>query len=73
MLLAQGDAKSALNEFQAALYLQPPNEAEARYNVARAFYALGKTMEAKRAVIRSLEVAPSFDKAQELLLKIVEQ
>ena len=73
LLLNQGDARSALNEFQVALLLQPPNEAEASYNVARAFYALGKTTEAKRAVIRSLEAAPSYEKAQELLLKIVEQ
>ena len=73
LLLNQNDSARALNEFQAALSLQPPNEAEASYNVARAFYALGKTAEAKRAVIRSLEVAPSYEKAQELLLKIVEQ
>jgi tetratricopeptide (TPR) repeat protein len=73
LLLGQGDARSALSEFQVALLLRPPNEAEASYNVARAFYALGKTTEAKRAVIRSLEAAPSYEKAQELLLKIVEQ
>ena len=73
LLLEQGDARRALDEFQTALSLQPPNEAEARYNVARALYALGRSAEAKRAVIRSLEAAPSYEKAQELLLKIVEQ
>jgi tetratricopeptide (TPR) repeat protein len=73
LLLDEGDAARALQEFQAALSLKPPNEAEARYNVARTLYALGRKAEAKRAVIRSLEAAPSYEKAQELLLKIVEE
>jgi tetratricopeptide (TPR) repeat protein len=73
LLLAQADAASALREFQAALALQPPNQAEANYNVARAYYALGRTPDAKRAVLRALEDAPSYERAQELLLKIVGQ
>jgi tetratricopeptide (TPR) repeat protein len=63
----------ALAEFQAALALQPPNVAEANYNVASAYYALGKQPEAKRAVLRALEAAPRYEKAQELLLKITGQ
>jgi tetratricopeptide (TPR) repeat protein len=63
----------ALAEFQAALALQPPNIAEANYNVATAYYALGRQPEAKRAVLRALEAAPRYEKAQELLLKIVGQ
>ncbi len=73
MLLARSDAAGALREFQAALALQPPNEAEANYNVARAYHALGRTQEAKRAVLRALEAAPAFEKAQELLLAITGQ
>jgi cellulose synthase operon protein C len=73
LLLAQGDAARALGEFQAALALRPPNQAEANYNVARALYALGRTPDAKRAVLRALEDAPSYEKAQDLLLKIVGQ
>ena len=57
-------------EFQAALALNPPNVAEAHYNLARAYLAAGKTAEAKRSVLRSLEAAPGYDKAQELLLKL---
>jgi cellulose synthase operon protein C len=67
------DAAGALAEFQAALALSPPNVAEANYNVARAYHALGKTAEAKRSVLRALEVAPSYEKAQELLLTITGQ
>jgi len=53
--------------------LQPPNIAEANYNVASAYYSLGRHSEARRAVLRSLEAAPRYEKAQELLLKIVGQ
>src|SRR5919205_73415 len=67
----RGDAAAAaeaLDEFRSALALRPANEAEAHYNVARAYHALGKTAEAKRSVLRALEAAPSYEKAQELLL-----
>ncbi|HSK62417.1 MAG TPA: tetratricopeptide repeat protein [Pyrinomonadaceae bacterium] len=63
----------ALFEFQAALALQPPNVAEANFNVANAYHALGRQPEAKRAVLRALEAAPRYEKAQELLLRIVGQ
>jgi cellulose synthase operon protein C len=63
----------ALTEFQVALALQPPNVAEANYNVAIAYHALGRQPEAKRAVLRALEAAPRYEKAQELLLRIVGQ
>jgi tetratricopeptide (TPR) repeat protein len=63
----------ALSEFQATLALQPPNLAEANYNVATAYHALGRQPEAKRAVLRALEAAPRYEKAQELLLQIVGQ
>ena len=65
--------QQALTEFQAALALQPPNIAEANYNVASAYHALGRQPEAKRAVLRALEAAPRYEKAQELLLRIVGQ
>jgi tetratricopeptide (TPR) repeat protein len=67
------DYAQALTEFQVALALQPPNIAEANYNVATAFYALGRQPEAKRSVLRALEAAPRYEKAQELLLKITGQ
>ena len=67
------DPAHALTEFQVALALQPPNIAEANYNVASAFHALGRQLEAKRSVLRALEAAPRYEKAQELLLRIVGQ
>ena len=73
LLIERNDAEPAIREFQIALAAAPPNLAEAQYNLARAFHAAGKNKEARRAVLRSLEVAPSFDKAQELLLKLTGQ
>lgn len=67
------DYLQALTEFQVALALQPPNIAEANYNVAIAYHALGRQPEAKRSVLRALEAAPRYEKAQELLLKITGQ
>ena len=67
------DYAKALTEFQVALSLAPPNIAEANYNIASAYYALGRQPEAKRAVLRALEAAPRYEKAQELLLRIVGQ
>ena len=70
LYLERNAAAQAIAEFQAALALNPPNVAEAHYNLARAYLAAGKPTEAKRAVLRSLEAAPGYDKAQELLLKL---
>jgi len=67
------DYPRALAEFQVALALSPPNIAEANYNVASAYYALGRQPEAKRSILRALEAAPRYEKAQELLLRIVGQ
>ena len=67
------DYAKALSEFQVALALEPPNVAEANFNVASAYFALGRQPEAKKSVLRALEAAPRYEKAQELLLKIVGQ
>ena len=67
------DYEKALTEFQVTLALAPPNVAEANYNVATAYHALGRQPEAKHAVLRALEAAPRYEKAQELLLRIVGQ
>ena len=70
LMLEKNENEPAVREFQIALAANPPNMAEAQYNVARAYFAAGKKTEARRYVLRSLEAAPGFDKAQELLLKI---
>ncbi len=50
--------------------LSTSDPAGAHYDLARALLASGDQREAKRETLRSLEIAPSFRKAQELLLKL---
>jgi len=68
--LSQNDYGRALREFQVAMALKPADMASAHYNLARAYLAKGEKALAKKEVLRSLEVAPGFEKAQELLLKV---
>lgn len=68
--LELGNLQEAIREFRVEIALSPPDLAEAHYDLARSLEAAGDRVEARRSVIRSLEIAPGFDKAQELLLKL---
>jgi Tfp pilus assembly protein FimV len=50
--------------------LNAADPAGAHYDFARALFASGDKQKAKQEVLRSLESAPGFRKAQELLLNI---
>ncbi len=65
-----GDWSKAVSACQVLVALHPPDPAEAQYNLAKAYVGLGRKQEARRAVLKSLEIAPSFEKAQQLLLQI---
>ncbi|MBS1240727.1 MAG: hypothetical protein H6R40_154 [Gemmatimonadetes bacterium] len=62
----------AIRERRAVLALDPPNGAEARYQLALALYQSGDAAAARREVLRALEQAPAFEQAQDLLLRIRE-
>lgn len=68
-LLAEKDYTRALVEFQAALALGPANLAEAHANVAEAELRLGHREEAKREALEALKLAPTYARAQDLLLE----
>jgi len=68
--LEQGNSTDAIAEFNAILGMKPADPAGAHYDLARAMLAAGNRAEARREVLRALEIAPEFEKAQELLLKI---
>jgi tetratricopeptide (TPR) repeat protein len=61
---------AAIAAYRVLLGLNPSDPADAHYNLACALLGAGKKDEAKREVLRSLEIAPTFEKAQQLLLKI---
>lgn len=68
--LELGNAGEAIREFRVTVALAPPDLAEAHFDLARALEASGNRAEARREVVRALEIAPGFEKAQELLLKL---
>lgn len=59
-----------VRERRALLALGPPDRAEARFQLARALAKSGDSASARREVLQLLEEAPSFEKAQLLLLEL---
>jgi tetratricopeptide (TPR) repeat protein len=68
---ASGRFDLAVRERGALVALDPPDRAVALYELARAQRHAGQPEQARRTVLRSLEVAPGYDPAQELLLELV--
>jgi cellulose synthase operon protein C len=65
-----GHWTEAVASYQALVGLNPTDPAGAHYDLARALFASGIKQQAKREVLRSLEIAPQYREAQELLLKL---
>ncbi len=70
-LFATSRYAPALTEFRASLALGPPNLAEAYTDLAETLFRLGRKDEAKRQVMLALEQAPTYARAQDLLLEIL--
>ena len=70
--LRQRNNAQALHAFRAALAGGPADKAAAHLDLAEAHFAAGQHGDAKRQALLALEIAPSFERAQDLLLKIVE-
>ena len=68
-----GDWERAIRERRAILALDPVDRADALYQLALAYFGADRMEDAKRSVLRALEIAPSFAKAQDLLLEIHER
>ena len=66
--MAKGRHDAALIEFQAALALNPPTQAEAHTDLGEALLAVGRSDDARRAALQALQFAPTYPRAQELLL-----
>jgi tetratricopeptide (TPR) repeat protein len=64
------DHKKAVRERRAVVALNPVDRAEALYQLALAHRDAGDTAAARREVLRALEHAPAFEKAQDLLLAL---
>jgi tetratricopeptide (TPR) repeat protein len=66
--LAKRQYAAALIEFQAALALGPPNLAEAHTDLGEVYLAMGRRDDARAAALRALKEAPTYARAQDLLL-----
>ena len=72
LALEKKQADVAIREFRAALALGPADRAGAHCNLGEAYFAGGSIADAKREALAALEIAPTFERAQELLLKTIQ-
>ena len=66
----RGDFRTAIRERRAVLALDPSDVLDARYQLARALAGNGDVAGARRELLSVLEQAPSFERAQALLLEL---
>ncbi len=69
----RSDFESASREFRAVLALNPVDQAAAHTNLAESYFRGGKKADARRQTLAALEIAPSYERAQDLLLKLAEE
>ena len=72
LALAREDHVAAAREFEVTLAIGPVDRVAAHVDLAESYLAGSRSDEAKREVIAALEIAPTYERAQELLLRIVE-
>ena len=73
MALARGDIDQAILEFQVALAVGPVDRVGVHCDLAESLLLAGQPDAAKREALSALEIAPTYERAQELLLRAVEE
>ena len=71
--LARNEADFASREFRAVLALGPVDKAAAYTDLGESYFKGGKRADAKKQVMLALEIAPGYERAQDLLLKLVDK
>jgi tetratricopeptide (TPR) repeat protein len=71
MALKRRDQAAAMREFRAALQTGAADKAAAHCDLGESYLLAGMKAEAKREALAALEIAPSYERAQELLLNAV--
>ena len=67
------DHATVIRERRAVMALDPADRVEAMYQLAKAHSDAGDKASARREVLRTLDLAPNFEKAQSLLLSLQEK
>jgi tetratricopeptide (TPR) repeat protein len=69
--LQRDEADAAAREFRTVIALGPVDRAAAYTDLAESYFKGGKRADAKKHTLAALEIAPNYERAQDLLLKIV--
>jgi tetratricopeptide (TPR) repeat protein len=72
LLLERKEYPLAIRELRAALASGPADRAAVHCDLAEAYLGAKQPDQAKRQTLAALEIAPSYERAQNLLLKLVE-
>lgn len=72
LALQRQEPAAAIESLELALSLNPTDPVVIHTDLAEAFLASGQPEQVKQHVIAALEIAPRFERAQELLLRIVD-
>jgi cellulose synthase operon protein C len=72
MALESNDTAVAIRNFRVALAAGPVNRASAHADLAEGLLQAGSRAEAKREALAALEIAPTYERAQDLLLKLAD-
>ena len=71
-VMAKGDNVEAIRLFRVALAAKPTDKASAHADLAEALFKAGQKDEARKQVLEALLIAPTYTRAQDLLLKLQE-
>lgn len=72
LAMQQNKPEAAAREFRAVVALGPVDQAAALMDLAESYFKSGKRTDAKKQTLAALEIAPTYERAQELLLKLAE-
>jgi tetratricopeptide (TPR) repeat protein len=70
--MQRNDAEFAAREFRTVLALKPIDPAVTHTDLAESYLKAGKRDDAKRQALAALEIAPSYARAQDLLLQLTD-
>jgi tetratricopeptide (TPR) repeat protein len=72
LAMQRGDWDVAVGAFRAVIALKPVDQAGAHTDLAESYLKSGRRADARKQVLAALEIAPSYQRAQDLLLSIAE-
>jgi tetratricopeptide (TPR) repeat protein len=72
LAMQRNDWETAVRAFHAVVALKPVDQAGAYTDLAESYLKSGRRAEARKQVLAALEIAPSYQRAQDLLLSLSE-